>query len=558
MNFVDEKNSLSMEELIAGKTGITCNEGELVMGTIIEKRDNGVLLDMGFKSESFVSKEEFTNWQEIEVGQKFEVYVEKLETASGEPLVSYDKALHQKTWDKLVSTVDEGSKITGTVFGKVKGGLIVTIEGIDTFLPGSHIDIIPVKSVSDLVETEIDVKILKINREEKNIIVSRRLLLEEERSLRRDEILENFEIGDVCEGTIKNILNFGAFIDLNGLDGLLHITDISWNRISHPSEVLNVGDKIEVMIIDIDREKKRVNLGLKQKIQDPWLNIEEKYKIGDIINTKVINVMPYGTFVQLEEGIEGLIHSSEISWTKKNVSVTEFFQPGNNVEAMIIAIDNEDRKISLSYRKTTDNPWLVLQEQYPLGTICDGEVVRVTNYSALISILDNLEGELHISDMSWTRKINHPNELLKKGQKITVKILNIDEKEQRLRVGMKQVNEDPWQSMSQYKIGDVVDVEVVKIINNSLFSNMKNGIECYLHASEANISRTDKIKDHFKLGDNLKARIITLNLEERNIQLSLKELNKNQRLDETSSTGGSSVKMGDLLDDALKDFDKKQ
>ncbi|EDM25053.1 30S ribosomal protein S1, partial [Lentisphaera araneosa HTCC2155] len=445
MEFINIDNMPSMEELFGAEETSTRNyqEGKLIKGVVVDKRDNGALIDINYKAEGFVPSDEFKNWDAVKVGDELEVYLEALEDENSMPEISVARAELEKAWSNLLDNTNEGDLIKGLVKYRVKGGLIVDV-GVEAFLPGSHIDIGPVRNLDDFLNQEYEFKILKINQDKNNIIISRRELLEEAREEQKDALLKVIKIGDVLPGKVKNITDFGAFIDLNGMDGLLHITDMSWGRIAHPSEMLAIGDTTEVMILDIDEEKKRVSLGLKQKSNDPWKDIAGRYPLGKKIAGKVVNIMPYGAFIELEDGIEGLIHVSEMSWTKRITRASDVLMIGEEVEAIILDIQEDTRKISLGLRQTQDNPWEVIARDYPIGSIVKGKVRNLTTYGAFVEIKDDIDGMIHISDMSWTKKVNNPAEVLKKGDEVEAKVLDIDPNEQRISLGIKQLSSDPW------------------------------------------------------------------------------------------------------------------
>jgi small subunit ribosomal protein S1 len=525
--YVDMSNILSMDELL-GKTEVKCGfkEGSIIKGTVAEKRDNGVLVDIGCKSEGFVSSEEFKNWDELKIGDIIEVYLERIENEKNMPGISVNKASFQSSWALLLEKHKEGDIVKGLMKHRVRGGITVGINGIEAFLPGSQLDIAPVKNMDDFIGKEFDVKILKINEERKNIVVSRRELLEEDRAGKRAAILQEVHKGDIKTGVVKNITDFGAFVDLGGLDGLLHITDMSWKRISHPSEMLSVGQSIEVMIIDIDDEKSRVSLGLKQKTSDPWQNIDEKYPARSKVKGKVVNLMPYGAFIEIEEGVEGLIHVSEMSWTKRITRAADILNVGDEVEAVILDIQKEQKKLSLGLRQTTANPWEALSAKYPHGSRIKGKVRNMTSYGAFIEIENGIDGMVHVSDMSWTRKINNPNELLKIGDEVEAIVLEIDPAQQRISLGMKQVESDPWEKIEElYKIGDIVKGAVTKITAFGAFIEMTQKIDGLIHISQISSDHVKRVKDVLKLGQEVETKVIKIDKENRRIGLSIKAVN---------------------------------
>ena len=449
---------------------------------------------------------------------------------------------------------------------RVKGGVMVDVEGFPAFLPGSQLDVSPVRNMDDYLNKEFDVKIIKINVERHNIVVSRRELLEESLREQRATLMSDMKVDAVVKGIVKNITDFGAFIDLGGVDGLLHITDISWGRINHPGEVLTVGQELEVAIIGIDKDKERVSLGLKQKTRNPWDDVVEKYPKGKLVTGKVVNLMPYGAFVEIETGVEGLIHVSEMSWTKRINKASEVLAVGDEVEAVVLDIDRDSRKISLGLRQKERNPWEVLAEKYPAGKHIVGKVRNMTNYGAFVEIENDIDGMIHVSDMSWTRKINNPNEVLKPGQEVEVVILEINPEQQRISLGLKQAENDPWSNISeQYKVGDIVKGNVTKITAFGAFVELSNKIDGLIHISQLSHDRVDKVKDVLKVGDEVEARVIKVDTDERRIGLSIKAVTDNFSEAELKAAeaeytaalkpGEDMVSMGDIFDasmDSLK------
>src|SRR4026208_1399639 len=436
--------------------------GEIVKGLIIEVRPKEVLVDLGYKSEGGVPGTEFHNVSVVKVGDEVDVLIEKLENKDGMVVLSKEKAEFKKNWDKILTICNEGGTINGKVKAVVKGGLLVNI-GVEAFLTASQIDIVPPKNLNIFVGNTYDFKVVKINQERQNIVLSRRELIEQERNERRAKLLSEMTPGDIRKGTVKNITDFGAFIDLNGLDGLLHITDMSWGRIGHPSELLKVGQEIDVVVLDINREKERVSLGLKQKLANPWESIEAKYQVGMKVKGKVVNIVPYGAFVELEPGVEGLVHVTELSWTKRIAKPSDVLKADQEIEAVVLGINREEQKISLGIRQLEANPWDKALEKYPPGTRVKGKIRNLTSYGAFIELEEGLDGMIHVSDISWTRKINHPSEVLKKGEEVEAQVLEIDKANQRIALGIKQLSEDPWANIDKYyKVGDLVSGKVTK------------------------------------------------------------------------------------------------
>ncbi len=566
-SYVDLSSSLSMEELLNGaEKSNNFAEGSIVPGRIVEKRQDGALVDIGYKAEGFIPSTEFRDWNEAQVGDKVDVFLEAIENENNMPEISLSKANFIKSWEKITSEYGEGSVIRGLMKHRVKGGIIIDLNGVEAFLPGSQIDIGPVKNMDEFIGKEYDFKILKINQDRKNIVVSRRELLEESRKDRRSALLKEMEVGQIRKGVVKNITDFGAFIDLGGVDGLLHITDMSWGRISHPSEMLEIGQEVEVMILDIDFAKERVSLGLKQKTRNPWDEVESKYAVGNVVKGRIVNIMPYGAFVEIEQGVEGLIHVSEMSWTKRVTKAGDVVSVGEEVEAVVLDIDKEAKKISLGLRQKTRNPWEVLAEKYPAGSRIKGKVRNMTSYGAFVEIENDIDGMIHVSDMSWTRKINNPNEVLKVGDEVDAVILDIDPQQQRISLGLKQTEEDPWANIeSLYKIGDVVKGKVTKITAFGAFIELSHKIDGLVHISQISKDRVEKVKDKLSLGQEIEARVIKIDKDERRIGLSIKALEEGYSEDDLKAAGeevsaalkpgAALVDMGKVIGDALDELE---
>ena len=499
--------------------------GEIVKGTIIEVRPKEVLVDIGYKSEGVIPANEFEDIKAVKVGDEIDVLIEKLEDKEGMVVLSKEKAEFKQNWEKILNIANEGATVSGKVKAVVKGGLLVNI-GVEAFLPASQIDIVPPKNLNVFVGNTYDFKVVKINQERQNIVLSRRELIEQERNDRRSKLLSEMTPGDIRKGTVKNITDFGAFIDLNGLDGLLHITDMSWGRIGHPSEILKVGQEIDVVVLDINREKERVSLGLKQKLQNPWENIESKYQVGMKVKGKVVNLVPYGAFVELEPGVEGLVHVTELSWTKRIAKPSDVLKIDQDLEAVVLGINREEQKISLGLRQLETNPWDKALEKYPPGTRVKGKIRNLTSYGAFIELEEGLDGMIHVSDISWTRKINHPSEVLKKGEEVEAQVLEIDKANQRIAVGVKQLTEDPWSNIDKYyKVGDLVTGHVTKLASFGAFVGLQHDIDGLVHISQVSEERVDKIKNVLKVGQEVTARVIKIDKTDRRIGLSIKAAN---------------------------------
>jgi small subunit ribosomal protein S1 len=514
-----------MEEAMKQTGALPFAAGNIVKGTIIEVRPKEVLVDIGYKSEGVISGGEFEDIKAVKVGDQIDVLIEKLEDKEGMVVLSKEKAEFKQNWERILTICNEGGTITGKVKAIVKGGLLVNI-GVEAFLPASQIDVITPKNLAQYVGNSYEFKVVKINQERQNIVLSRRELIEQERLERRQKLLAEMTPGDIRKGTVKNITDFGAFIDLNGIDGLLHITDMSWGRIGHPSELLKVGQDIDVVVLDINREKERVSLGLKQKLANPWDTIEQKYPVGAKVKGKVVNLVPYGAFVELEPGVEGLVHVTELSWTKRVAKPSDMLKPEQEIEAVVLGINREEQKISLGLRQLEANPWDKAQEKYPPGTKVKGKIRNLTSYGAFIELEEGLDGMIHVSDISWTRKINHPSEVLKKGDEVEAVVLEVDKTNQRIAVGLKQLTPDPWEGIDQlYKVGDLVTGNVTKLASFGAFIGLQHEIDGLVHISQISEERVDKIKNVLKVGQEVTARVIKIDKSDRRIGLSIKAAN---------------------------------
>jgi small subunit ribosomal protein S1 len=497
-------------------------EGSIVTGKVLSVFDGDVLIDIGYKSEGIIPAQEFTDLEEEPIGQEVEVFLEKLEDDDGMIVLSKRRAVQQRAWDYVVNECEEGSLVEGTIKNIVKGGFIVDV-GVDAFLPGSQLDVVPVRNPEEHVGKTYEFRILKINLERKNIVVSRRELIEESRRDSRRKILAEITKGELRDGQVKNITDFGAFVDLNGIDGLLHVTDMTWGRINHPSEVLKVGDKIQVMILEVDLEKERISLGLKQTQDNPWEDIEARYPIGGRVHGKVVNLAPYGAFIELEQGIEGLVHVSEMSWTKRIQRAADVLAMGDEVDAVILSVSTEDKKISLGMRQVDDNPWEVVAGKYPIGSLVKGKVRNFTSYGAFVELEEGVDGMIHVSDMSWTRKVNHPSEILQKGEEVETLVLEIDATSQRISLGLKQAQDDPWAGIvDRYPIGAKVSGIVTKISSFGAFVEIEEGIDGLVHISQISDEHIERVKDVLNVGDTIEARVVKVDPVEHRIGLSVK------------------------------------
>ena len=499
-------------------------EGSIVTGTIQEIRPQVVLVDIGYKSEGAISISEFED-EEIEVGDQIEVLLERLETDEGIVVLSKEKAAHKQNWDKIVGVYRDGGLVKGKVKSVVKGGLLVNV-GVEAFLPGSQVDIIPPRDLNEYVGKVYEFKIVKVNDDRKNIVLSRREVIEAERADQRQRFLETVKEGDKVEGIVKNITDFGAFVDLRGMDGLLHITDMSWGRVNHPSEMLHIGQSLEVVILEVDREKERVSLGLKQMTDNPWADIERKYPINSHVKGRVTKLLPYGAFVELEKGVEGLVHVSELSWVKRITRPSDVLKLDQEIEAVVLSISVKEQKISLGVRQLEDNPWADIESRFPIGTVIKGQVRNLTPYGAFVGLEEGIDGMIHVSDMSWTRKINHPSEVLKKGDEVEAIVLEIKKEDQRVSLGIKQLESDPWESINdRFKVGDMVTGQVAKIASFGAFVNLDGDIDGLIHISQLSEDHVERVKDVIKVGDEITARVIKVDSIERRIGLSIKAVN---------------------------------
>ncbi len=496
-------------------------EHSIVKGTIIDIKPQVVLVDIGYKSEGAVPISEFED-EDIQVGDEIEVLLQRLENDEGMVVLSKEKAAHKQNWDKILKVFQDGGLVKGKVRGVVKGGLTVNV-GVEAFLPGSQIDIIPPKDLNEYVGNVYEFKIVKVNDDRKNVVLSRREVIEAERSEQRQRFLETVKIGDKVEGVVKNITDFGVFVDLNGMDGLLHITDMSWGRINHPTELVAVGQRLNVQILDVNREKERVSLGLKQMQNNPWENIEASYPIGQRVKGRVTKLVAYGAFVEIADGVEGLVHVSELSWTKRIARPSDVLSIGQEVEAQVLGINKEEQKISLGVRQLDSNPWDDIDARYPVGTKIKGKVRNLTAYGAFVEMEEGIDGMIHVSDVSWTRKINHPSEALKKGDEVEAVVIEIDKANQRISLGMKQLDNDPWANIDgKFHLGDLVKGTVTKLASFGAFIQLKDDIDGLVHISQLSEDHVNRVKDVLKIGQEVDARVIKVDKVERRIGLSIK------------------------------------
>ncbi len=541
---VDEQEIESLftepEELLYEHEAQTYDINQLLTGRVVRVDDEEVVVDIGYKSEGIIQRDEWESDDELpQPGDEIEVLLEEFEDSIGLILLSWRKARRIRQWEDVISRHSEGDVVRGTVERKIKGGLLVDI-GVHVFLPASQVDVRRPQDIGDYIGQEIECMILKIDEQRRNIVVSRRRLIEEAREKMKKELLETLQVGDIRKGVVKNIADFGAFVDLGGIDGLLHITDMSWGRISHPTEMVHIDDELEVMVLNIDYEKEKIALGLKQKTPSPWENIEEKYPVNSVVRGEVVNVLTYGAFVKLEDGIEGLVHISEMSWTRRVSHPSELVSIGDEVDVMVLGINTQKQEISLGMKQTQDNPWDNVAEKYPVGTKVSGTVRNLTNYGAFVELEEGVDGLLHISDMSWTRKVSHANELLKKGDPIECQILSVDEERRRIALGLKQLSEDPWETTipEKYRPGSSVKGKVTKITNFGVFVELEDDLEGLLHVSELADHKVDHPEAMVNVGDELEVRVLRVDTADRKIGLSCRSDEEIRA--EAAQTGDSS------------------
>ena len=533
-----------LQQLIAASVK-NYREGSIVKGHVLEKRPKEFLIDIGYKSEGVISASEFDDPDEVHVGDEVEVLLERLENDQGMVVLSKLKAAQRQNWEKIVKLFEAEGIIKGRVKAVVKGGLTVNV-GVEAFLPASQVDINPPKDLQQFVGNIYDFKIVKLNEDRKNVVLSRRELIEAERSERRQQFLGTVSPGDKVEGTVKNITDFGAFLDLDGIDGLLHITDMSWARLTHPSEAVKPGDRLTVVVLEINKDKERISLGLKQLQSNPWDRIEERFPIGKKVGGKITNLMPYGAFVQIEEGIEGLIHVSELSWTKRIVRPSDVLTLGQDIEAVVLGVNKEDQKISLGVRQLEPNPWDEIEQRYVIGKQVKGQVRNMTAYGAFVELEEGIDGMVHVSDLSWTKKINHPSEVLKKGDEIEAVVIDIDKANQRISLGVKQIETDPWKEIEgKFKVGDVVKGTVSKIANFGAFIELPGDIDGLVHISQISEDRVEKVKDVLKPGQEVEARVIKIDKTERRLGLSIKATGYSEEALRKESEALDSVRSGE-------------
>ena len=535
-------------------------EGQILKGTVMEITPDHITVDVGYKSEGQIPMQEFLRRNrkvDVKVGDQIDVFLEKKDSEEGLLILSKEKADRVNVWKEISRSCREGETMEGEVVSKVKGGLSVDLGGVQAFLPGSQIDLKPVRNLDELVGKRLGFKVIKFNRKRNNIVLSRRLLLEEERKGLRGETLQCLKEGEIVEGTVKNLTDYGAFIDLGGVDGLLHISDMAWGRIGHPSEKLSVGDRIKVKVLHFDREKEKVSLGLKQALPDPWDSIQKKYPIGSRMRGKVVNVTDYGVFVELAEGVEGLVHISELTWSKKMKHPSKIVKIGDPVEVMILDCDPVKRRISLGMKQIEANPWDLMEEKYPIGSKIVGKVKTVTDFGVFIGFEEGIDGLVHVSEMSWTKKIKHPSELYKKGQEVEAVVLHVDRKNERFSLGIKQLIPDPWKDVARrYRKGEVVAGKITNVTDFGAFVELEEGIEGLIHVSEISHEKVEKPSDVLKVGETVSAMVLHADPVERRIGLSIKGLKEKQEKADIekyiSNQGPTSPSLGELIQEEME------
>ncbi len=500
--------------------------GSLIEGTVSAIKGDDVFVDIGYKSVGTVGLNEFGEGADVKVGDKVTVMLVKLEDdKTGMVEISKRRADDKIRWEKILDRYVEGCVVTGTVKSAVRGGLLVQIDDVEAFLPGSQVDVTPVRDLEPYVGQTYEFKVIKISNERRNLIVSRRELIEGTMAEKKAELLESLQKGEIRKGKVKNITDFGAFIDLDGIDGLLHITDMSWGRVKHPSEILKVGQELDVMVLDVDRDRERISLGLKQTTPNPWDSILEQFPVGSRVSGKVVNLAAYGAFVEIAPGIEGLVHISEFSWTKRVARASDMLSVGDEVQVVVLSVDVENQKIALGIRQTQANPWDTVQERFPVGSKVKGKVRNFTAYGAFVELEEGIDGMIHVSDMSWTRKINHPSECLQKGQEVEAVVLDVNAKEQRISLSLKAAMQDPWDEIAQkFPVGSIVKGKVSKIASFGAFVELEDGVDGLVHISQISDQRVEKVKDALEVGQEVEARVVKVDRGERRIGLSIRAM----------------------------------
>ncbi|MDY0038727.1 MAG: 30S ribosomal protein S1 [Desulforhabdus sp.] len=536
-------------------------EGEVIRGRIVQITDDYIMVDIGYKSEGQIPVREFkdeTGKVQAAISDEVDVLLELHDDEEGTILLSKEKAAKIKVWDDISRVYNDDGIIEGKVISKVKGGLAVDI-GVQAFLPGSQVDLRPVRNLESLIDHTYPFKILKYNKKRRNVVLSRRALLEKEREQMKTETLSSLEDGKVVEGIVKNITDYGVFVDLGGIDGLLHITDMSWGRVGHPSEMFQIGDKINVVVLSFDRDNERVSLGLKQLVPDPWTNAQEKYPVDTQVKGKVVSLTDYGAFVEIEEGVEGLIHVSEMSWTKKIRHPSKILNVGDEVEAVVLSINPDNKRISLGMKQLEPNPWDVIAEKYPVGTTIAGKIKNITDFGVFIGIDEGIDGLVHISDISWTKRVKHPSEVFKKGQEVQAIVLNIDKENERFSLGIKQLEQDPWETIPErYPLGSVISGPITNVTDFGLFVELEEGIEGLVHVSEISKEKIKSPVGQYKMGDTISAKVINISPKDRKIGLSVKKIEdqdeRSNYEEYVNNAKAATSNLGELLKEELEAY----
>ncbi len=557
-----EEDNLPIEEYekLLDQYNANVSEGEVVKGKILQISPNEVVVDVGYKSEGIIRIEEFYDElgkPSIQVGDEVEVLLEKVENREGYLILSREKAEKMKVWDQIESAYQSKEVVTGRVIERIKGGLAVDI-GVRAFLPGSQVDVRPVRNLESLRGQELRMRVIKVNKKRGNIVLSRKVVLEEELSDLKAQTLLALEEGRVFRGVVKNLTDYGAFIDLGGIDGLLHITDMSYGRINHPSELFNVGDQVEVVVLKFDRESERVSLGYKQLTPDPWESSADRYPINNRVKGKVVSLTDYGAFIELEPGVEGLIHVSEMSWSKRVKHPSKVLSVGDMVEAMVLQVDPSERRISLGLKQVEPNPWELLAEKYEMGSRIEGKVRNLTDFGAFVEVEEGIDGLIHISDLTWNKRVKHPSEVIKKGDTVEAVVLNIDAENQRLSLGLKQLATDIWEEFfNHHQVGNVVEGKIVRLTNFGAFVEVEEGIEGLLHVSELDEGRVEKPEDRLKMGEVHRMKIIKISETERKIGLSIRAVDMEDYESHMTSQGSPNATLGDIADFDVVEFEIK-
>jgi small subunit ribosomal protein S1 len=533
-------------------------EGEIVRGRIVQIGRDSVLVDVGYKSEGVIDLDEFPErGRDLSVGEEIDVLLEQREDSEGQVILSKEKANRIKIWDDISKKYDNNEVVEGVVVARIKGGLTIDI-GLKAFLPGSQIDLRPVRNLDKLIGEKLQMRIIKLNKRRGNIVLSRRVMLEEERQHAKEKTLASLAEGQVVSGVVKNITEYGAFIDLGGIDGLLHITDMSWGRVSHPSQLFAIGDHVEVMVLKFDQEHERVSLGLKQLTPDPWMNVAEKYPESSRVSGKVVSITDYGAFVELEEGIEGLVHVSQMSWARRTRHPSKIVNIGDTIEAIVLSVDKERKRISLGMKQIEPNPWSTVDERYPVGSEVEGKVRNLTDFGAFVALEEGIDGLIHISDLSWTQRVKHPSEVLKKGQTVHAIVLNVDKENERLSLGLKQLEPDPWTLVPErYRVGQDVHVKIVKVTNFGAFAELEDGVEGLIHLSELSHDKVETPEEVVSVGQELDAKIIKIDAETHKIGLSIRAFEDgtdHYAFEGHHNAASDTVTLGDMVSEEMSDL----